>query len=113
MSETYYAVESARNIGIVETLEMAGCEKPERVANEIRRQHLEGMERAMQNKREHGFHPITAFEAVYPENAPESVKLDLIEGQLTIFEGGFWDDRTDEEKEYIEYLEEMKEELGE
>jgi len=111
MSETYYAVESARNIGIVETLEMAGCERPERIANQIRIQHLEGMERAMQNKREHGFHPINAFERFYPANAPDSVKLDLIEGQLTIYQGGFWEDRPTEEKEYIEYLEEKKDEL--
>jgi len=108
----------ARNVGIEETLEMAmgngfHSEKttsPKRMIENIRHEVLEGMARSAQNRREHGFHPINAFEYASPDNAPESVIRDFAESELCVFTGGFYVDKENEVQEYIEYLEDIVEE---
>lgn len=107
----------ARNVGIEETLEMAmgdgfHSEKttsPKRMIKNVRREQLEGMSKAAQNRREHGFHPINAFEYAVPDNAPENVIRDFAESELCVFTGGFYENREDEIQEYIEYLEDIVE----
>jgi hypothetical protein len=83
---------------------------PKRMIDNIRNEVLEGMARSAQNRREHGFHPINAFEYASPDNSPEGVIRDFAESELYIFSGGFYEDKTDEEQEYIDFLEDIIEE---
>ena len=65
----------------------------------------EGVRRNMRNSREHGYHPTKAFENAVQSDWPNWVVRRIAEQEHTTFTGGFPQDRTDEEQEYIEYLE--------
>ena len=116
MSDTWYFVNMARDIGIEDTLNMVMGDgfnseettEPEVMIENVRREQLEGMSQAAQNKRELCHEYVRVFEWVTRE-CPTSVRKDFAESELCVFSGGFMDDRTDEEKEYIEYLEEIVE----
>jgi hypothetical protein len=83
---------------------------PKRMIENVRHETLEGMAKTAQNRREHGFHPIDAFEYASPDNAPEGVIRDFAESELCVFSGGFGVDRREENQEYIEFLEDIVEE---
>ncbi len=96
---------SADLIGYVDTLESVTDEDSANSAvNKLHREFSEGTRQVMRNKREHGFHPIKAWEFAVDDEWPEWVRILLAESEHQIFQGDP-EFMTDEEDEYVEFLE--------
>ena len=114
MSDTWYVSRMARNVGATEMLDtacgngyhhVAKGETPEGMIENVRAEFLEGIQKSMQDKREHGSHPINAFEWAVPDDAPDSVISDIAASEKCIFDSGLGE-RRDEVQEYLDFLEE-------
>jgi len=107
----FYLQQSIDSIGYYDTLKdgtdgMHGANSADQFIENLSRPFHEGVERIMQNKREHGHHPITAFEFAVRVEWPEWVKVILAESQHHVFtSGAFPESRSEEETEYVKYLE--------
>ena len=77
----------------------------DRFVENLYRELTEGIQSQMQNRREIGASPIHAWEYHIKEEWPDWFVRELAEMEHTVFTGGFIEDRPQEEREYIEYLE--------
>lgn len=63
----------------------------------------EGVQRNMQNSREHGSHPINAFGSAVDNDWPDWVQAQIADSEHGLYVNGF--EQTEEENEYIQFLE--------